>query len=196
MKNKRNVLIAFILICCLCLSIGYAALADDLYVNGNAAVKVVSGDNEEDTDFETNFENEVYWLSASATKENNAVTDFSHEISTDKDTLTVSILDGAFTAEDEVIIITAIIKNDSDDYLAKVSVTTDANADISDTEHFNYQTYWAETQPTGTVKNTDGTVTIPEGGSAYVCYEVELDVAPITNATATFSAQYHAEAVQ
>ena len=42
MKNKRNVLIAFILICCLCLSIGYAALTDILYIDGNASVNVVS----------------------------------------------------------------------------------------------------------------------------------------------------------
>ena len=76
MKNKRNVLIAFILICCLCLSIGYAALTDTLIINGNVSVNAAHEGEEPTTPVEKSFDEDLGWtkviLTSSTSVSNNA----------------------------------------------------------------------------------------------------------------------------
>lgn len=62
MKNKRNVLLAFLVVCFLCLGIGYAALTDVLTINGTVNVDVVGDpDDPADTPIEELFDESLGW---------------------------------------------------------------------------------------------------------------------------------------
>lgn len=189
MKNKRNVLIAFILICCLCLSIGYAALTDTLYVDGKASVSVLG--NEDDpttpnTPFEEKFAEEIYWSSANG--ETNVTCERVAEGSdkaasigvSDKtdsaekpDVLLITVPAGVLTSEGDSTTITATVKNDSDYNInATLSAVTENN------QYLDIVWNWADGYD----------ATIDEGATANVIITVTLTTAPTTDITdATFS---------
>ena len=53
MKNRKRVIVAFVMVAALCLGIGYAALNDSLYATGNLAVNKGDAQNE--------FKNDVFF---------------------------------------------------------------------------------------------------------------------------------------
>jgi len=149
MKNKRNVLIAFILVCCLCLSIGYAALADDLYIDGSASVTVLSNDPDDsnDTETEKEFKEDVYFVNFGATQNPdanyvivNSAKD-ADDTDTKPDALTVTIPGDVLSPENPTIVLNAAIKNDSTDYGA--SVTLPAGGKTTG-KNFSYAITWAD----------------------------------------------------
>lgn len=186
MKNKRNVLIAFILICCLCLSIGYAALTDTLYVQGTATVNVLSEGDEPTTPFEKKFMEEIYWsdakpaentVTATRTTEAESKIDGANDTldsATKPDALLITIPAEVLTVEGDSTTITATVKNDSDYNInAVLSAVTD-----NDTSNY-YTITWAWAN--------NGTGAINQGATADVTITVTLTKAPITDTTATFN---------
>lgn len=185
MKSKRNVLIAFVLICCLCLSIGYAALTDTLYVDGKASVNVVSDDDKTedptapDTPWEEAFNEDVYFKNSSST----AAVIGDDTDGDANDLLTITVPDGAITPTNRTVTYTVDIMNDSSDYDAQVTLKTPA-----DTTNFTYNIKWTD--------NTTGAKTIDCNGSANVTITITLKTTPTADITnEAFSVTFNAEAV-
>ena len=176
MKNKRNVLIAFILICCLCLSIGYAALTDTLYVDGKANVNVLGNEtdpNTPDTPFEQKFADEIYWSAASCAdttvtcervaEDNGIGVAGTTDSAAKPDVLMITIPDGVLTSEDDSTTITATVTNGSDYNInAVLSVVTENN------QYLDITWDWADGYD----------ATIDEGATANVVITVTLTTAP------------------
>lgn len=172
MKNKRNVLIAFILICCLCLSIGYAALADDLYVDGDATLKVLSADGEDPTPWEEDFMEGIKFTEV--TKQSNDVTaTIGNETNPGtgddglNDLLTISVPGGVLTPDNRSTTITATITNSSQ-YAARIT-----SADINATYTNTYFTV------TAAVPNDSATLTA-KGGTTTLTITVAIKDSALT----------------
>ena len=189
MKNKRNVLIAFILICCLCLSIGYAALTDTLNVNGTVGVNVLSDDTTDDNDtpnddtndktaWETDFDADVHFANASGV---GAVIN-----ANDNDILTITVPTNAIKPNNRTVTYTVDIVNESTDYDANITL-----AQINANGDFVYDVKWTngDAQPATIAKKTGDTdssknvtITITYNGSptadvAAVSFNVDFSVA-------------------
>ncbi len=128
MKNKRNAIIAFLLVAVLCLGIGYASVSDNLYINGTMDVDVDSGD------FNTEFDADVYFSNVSIAGTANLTGENSAELVTAvigdedpagaDDIITVNVENGAFTAQNQTIVLTATVKNANATQSADVTVAT------------------------------------------------------------------------
>ena len=182
MKNKRNVLIAFILICCLCLSIGYAAVTDILTINGTAGVLIDNpnnDDNPEDnpTPFEENFDAN---LGFSESKAASASEGAKMEDKTDAslyanltDTVSFAISDMKKAGDTATITYTITNKNEYAATIAEFKVTN------------SNEKYTVAYVPSAT--------TIPAGGSIDVVVTVTLT--ELDSLGASFQMQYKASAV-
>ena len=182
MKNKRNVLIAFILICCLCLSIGYAAVTDILTINGTAGVLIDNPNNDgtpevNPTPFEENFDAN---LGFSASKDASATDGAKMEDKTDAsvyaslgDTVSFAISD--LKAAGDTATITYTITNNNE-YAATIEEITNTNSNAK---------YTVTYAPSAT--------TIPAGGSIDVVVTVTLTA--LDSEGASFQLQYKASAV-
>ena len=188
MKNKRNVLIAFILICCLCLSIGYAALTDTLYIDGKVSLNVVSDPANPDdptTPFEEDFNNDVHFTNSS-----NATVAV---IGTDKDSdaqdlLTITVPDNAFSPTVKTVSYTVDIINESTDYDASVELN-EAGTGKTSGKNFSYEVKWTD--------GTTGAKTIAKNnGTANVTITITLITTPTQDIpNETFAVTYTATAV-
>jgi len=179
MKNKRNVIIAFILICCLCLSIGYAALTDTLYVTASVGANVTSTGEEPETPFEEDFNADVYFKNSSDTA---AV--ISQDTDGDaNDLLTITVPADAIKPTAKSITYTVDIMNDSSDYKAEVTLNTPA-----DTTNFTYEIKWTD--------GTTGAKTINCNDKANVTIIITLKTTPTEDvATESFNVTFAAKAV-
>ncbi len=126
MKNKRNVIVAFLLVAALCLGIGYAAITDDLYVAGTL--------NAQSNDFTDDVNDDIYFTTAAisttstADSTNNKATAV---IGADKnehanDQLTITVSDSAFTAQDQTLVVTVKVHNANTAQTASVAFGTPA----------------------------------------------------------------------
>lgn len=139
MKNRKKVVIALLLVCALCLGIGYAAVTDKLFVNGTVSVSP--------------FAYNVYF--ANATCDNSGVTvsiadedDAADHMGHD-DKLTISVDNTVLGVAGDKVIVSVDIKNDNTDYNAVVTLD-----DTTSTEPGLYKVTcaWAEGS-TGTIAN-------------------------------------------
>lgn len=186
MKNKRNVLIAFILVCCLCLSIGYAALVDDLYIDGKVSVAAPSNDNNDtnDTPIEKEFKDDVYFTDFNIDANKGYVTVNTSKDNDDTDTqpdaLLVTIPGDVLTPEKPTISFTTNIINDSTDYGASI-VLNGGTGNTSGGGNFSYKVEWTDaTQLTNgamvlAAKGTDANAT---ANKASVTITVTLTTTP------------------
>ena len=187
MKNKRNVFIAFILICCLCLSIGYAALTDTLYVNGTVNLDLdgsgttdPDAGGEEETPWEEAFDADVYFVDIDAEQ---AVTKVSADTNGDTDDLlTITVPDDVFTPDNKTATYKVKIKNNSDEYAAKITLNNPAA-----TANFSYVCKWSD----------DSTnVTLQPGADKEVSVIITLTTNPTADINAeAFNVTFNAEAV-
>ena len=188
MKNKRNVLIAFILICCLCLSIGYAALTDTLYIDGKASVNVVSDPADPldpTTPFEEDFNNDVHFTNSSNTSV--AVIEEDQDGNAN-DLLTITVPDNAFSPENKTVTYYVDIINESTDYDAKVKLNESGTGETSG-NNFSYEVKWTD--------GTTGEKTIAKNdGIANVTITITLITTPTEDIpTEIFAVTYTATAV-
>ncbi len=105
MKNRKNILIAFVLIAALCVGVGFAATTDLLNVDGKLNVDI--------TDIENAFDVSVDFKSvAVADTSTGDKTKVSANVdSSDPDVINVKIDKGAFNVVDETIVLTCTIEN-------------------------------------------------------------------------------------
>jgi hypothetical protein len=177
MKNKRTVVVAFLLVAAMLLGVGYAALTDTLTIIGNAHIDV-------DTANKT-FDEKVYFSDAKATSTTGT--------GTTADIASYSTDDATFTANKlavvgEKSVFTFTITNDSNvDAIISVAATKlsgDTNPSNSNTEKFTVDYSYP-----------DGMNIAKQGGTIDVVVTVTVKE-PVTSATsATFGIELTATSV-
>ena len=177
MKNRKFIVVAFLIVAVMLLGVGYAALTDTLTIIGNAHIDV-------DTANKT-FDEKVYFSDAKASS--------STGTGTTADVVSYSSDDATYTANrlatvGETSVFTFTIKNDSN-VDAEISVNTtklsgDANPSNSNSDKFTV----AYSYP-------DGTTIAKNGGTIDVVVTVTV-AEPVTSATsATFGIELTATSV-
>ena len=128
MKNRRNVVIAFMIVAVMLLGIGYAALSDTLDITGSADVNQSAA--------EEAFNEDVYFSAAVANEVGNTAS--VNADNNDKASFTAATLKG----KGDKVTFTFTIKNDGD--VAAV-VTPKLNASLGNTnpEYFSITSDWA-----------------------------------------------------
>lgn len=177
MKNRKFVVVAFLVVAAMLLGIGYAALTDTLTIIGNAHIDY-------DVANKT-FDERVYFSAAEATS--------STGTGTVADTASYNLDDATFTANklalvNEESVFTFTIKNesnvDAEITVADKKLSGADNPSNSNTEIFEV-----------TYEYPDGTIIAKQGGTIDVVVTVKVKV-PVTAATsATFGIELTATSV-
>ena len=127
MRNRRNVIIAFLLVAVLCLGVGYAAITDTLNITANVDLNTAN-----DGPLNEEFDTDVYFVNpavkADATTNTLAEGDVTLALSTDKDTLTITVSEAVFTKVTDTLVVTVDVKNDSTVQDANIAIGTENNA--------------------------------------------------------------------
>lgn len=169
MKNRKTVIVAFLLVAAMLLGVGYAALSDDLYVNGTLKL---DADKLADT-----YDKEVYFTDAN--KETTGTTNVEDTISIGADTNgdandKVTFEVNSLKTVGEKATFTFKIQNDNDFAVTATPTTTFTNA------YFTVEGPEAVTVPANSSVGVTVTVTlkaIPTDGSAQsVTYELTYNV--------------------
>ena len=93
MKNRKTIIVAFLLVAALCLGIGYAALTDELSVKGVANVESVAA--------QTAFDVDVYFDS-SYEQPQGSICSVAYESGTVPDAVTITVTEGVGVVGDTV----------------------------------------------------------------------------------------------
>ena len=127
MKNRRNVVIAFMIVAVMLLGIGYAALSDTLDITGSADVNQSAA--------EEAFNEDVYFSAAAANETGNTAS--VNADNNDKASFTAATLKG----KGDKVTFTFTIKNDGD---VDANVTPKLNATLgnTNTEYFTISSDW------------------------------------------------------
>lgn len=184
MKKRRFGIVAFMCVAILCLGIGFAALTDDLFIDGTLNWSAEAAQKE--------FNQNVYF-SAAAVDSSSTITDTTKvttAIAADKnsdanDKVTINVAADAFTVVGQKAVIVATIKNDSN-LEAAIAVNTaegsltslpEAGDAFAVTYVINDATIAAktgETASTGTVTITIELKKIPDGAINNAAFAIEL----------------------
>ena len=177
MKNRKTVIVAFLLIAVMLLGIGYAALTDTLTIIGNAHIDIGAANN--------SFDEKVYFSAAEATSTTGT--------GATADVVSFNADDATFTAnklavKGEKSVFTFTIKNDSN-VDAKVTVNPTKLSGVDNPSNSNTDKF------TVSYDLSSDTIT-SNGGTITVTVTVEV-VNPITSATsATFGIEYTVTTVE
>lgn len=160
MKNRRNVVVAFLLIAVMLLGVGYAALTDVLDITGSADVNQSAA--------EEAFNEDVYFTAAVANQTGNTAS--VNADNKDKASFTANTLKG----KDDVVTFTFTIVNEGD-VAADVTPTLNATAGNTKPEYFEITSDW------------DGaTKTLASGGSLTYTVTVKLLQTPTESVSGSF----------
>ena len=128
MKNRRNIIVAFLLCACLIVGVGYAALTDTLDITGSADVNQSAA--------EEAFNEDIFFSAAVANQTGNTAS--VNADNNDKASFTAATLKG----KGDKVTFTFTIKNDGD---VNAEVTPKLNATLGNTnpEYFSIASDWA-----------------------------------------------------
>ena len=170
MKNRRNIIVAFLLCACLIVGVGYASLTDVLDITGSADVNL--------TDLEKEYENEIYF-SAAVANDGAPNTASVNADNNDKASFSAKSL----LHKGETTSFTFTITNDSQ---YDVNVTPKLNATLGNTNttYFDITSDW-----------NGATKTIPAGQTATYTLTVELLEDPTEAVSGSFLVELVATAV-
>lgn len=161
MKNRKSVIVAFLLVATLLLGVGYAALTDELTINGTAKVDA--------TKAEEVWEAKVYFSASEVTSSTGSGTT-ADTVSHTADAATFAV--NKLALKDEKVVFTYTIKNDSDvDAVISVKSTSETDTLEKFTVAYAY--------PNG--------MTIAAGQSITVTVTVTLDENIVDTTEASFS---------
>ena len=127
MKNRKNVVVAFLLVAVMLLSVGYAALTDVLDITGSADVNQSAA--------EEAFNEDIYFSAAVANETGNTAS--VNQDNKDKASFTANTLKG----KDDTVTFTFTIQNDGD-VAADVTPTLNAAAGNTKPEFFEITSDW------------------------------------------------------
>ena len=187
MKNRKKVVVALLLVAVLCLGVGYAALTDNLLVNGNVSVK-------KNADAEEQFAKDVYFSGTPTVTYNTTGTSsgvtavIGNESAADTDAndlLTITVPDTVLVAAGDKLTVKATITNDSADYRANVAL---ANGTSTTAGLYSVTCAWVDS-------GFDGV--IAKNGTSDVNITIELLKTPTEDiAGDTFSITFVATSVE
>lgn len=121
MKNRKNIVIVFLLVASLCLSVGFAALTDTLNINGTINV---SGDNDSNDAAAKEWDADVSFSNVVKTSTYGNADDSKYTVAIDtttKDVLTVNLESGCLSVKGDSVTFTVTIQNNSEDYAADIT---------------------------------------------------------------------------
>jgi uncharacterized protein with beta-barrel porin domain len=162
MKNRRNIIVAFLLCACLIVGVGYANLTTNLMLKGNAKIDSTLAENV--------FDAAIIWSGAEVVSSTTGATEkVEATIDASNDTITI-VADGLDT-KGEIITVTCTMKNKSTDTDATVVIPqTTLNGDASPYISVIRTNYNVE----GTVVNPGDTIELGKGESANIVITFEL----------------------
>ena len=168
MKNRKTVVVAFLLVAVMLLGVGYAALTDTLTIIGNAHIDLEVANH--------TFDERIYFSDAKATSTTGTGTKDDVASYTDDDaTYTVNKL----AVVNQKSVFTFTIKNDSN-VDAEITVASTKLSGAANPSNSNADTFKV------TYAYPDGTTIAKQGGTITVTVTVEL-IKSVTSATsATF----------
>ncbi len=131
MLKRNKFLVIFLVLTVVCASIGFAAVADDLFVKGTASIDVSAADSE--------FEADVYFESvtsvvASNTSQNPSLSAEVDSSDGTKDTIALNIPSTAWGSVGDTVTLTAVVTNKNDlaaDLTIALADDTDNKVDMS-----------------------------------------------------------------
>lgn len=171
MKNRKTVVVAFLLVAAMLLGVGYAALTDTLTLDGRVTIDMNQAG--------VNFDEKIYWSAAKITESTNTSAE---DVITGQGTDDLNFTLHSLATKGDVVKMTCTIKNESN---VRVKITVNEPTMAEDYGKFSC-TYEYE--------NDD--MTIPAGGTMDV-YVVVTVANPVTSAaTATFGISYVVETAE
>lgn len=174
MKNRKTVVVAFLLVAAMLLGVGYATLSDQLFVNGTAGVDA--------DDSQEAFEGDVYFSKVISGEGCEAIIDETAD--TSKDTGKITVAAGALKEVGDEVIATYTIKSESDlDVLVSLPTKADGTIENSNETYFSVTPSW------------DGDKTLPAGGTIDVTITVKLIKTAVADQSVTFKLTFNAETV-
>ena len=165
MRNRKSIIVTFMLVACLLMAVGFAALSDTLNIEGDAEVSHQNAVNA--------FDDDVYFSAVSSGS------GYTAEILTtnnDKGNFTVTGLEG----KDDTVSITFTVKNDNE--FAVYATVDPTNTATTNTEYFECTTN------VGTA-----TFTVPAQGTYDVVVTVKLLKTPQLEEDQTISGTFDIE---
>ena len=173
MKKRRTLIISLLLVAALALGVGYAALADDLFVTGTAGIKA---ENAEDA-----FAADVYFTKAVMSAEKGTAKIVNDDNGEAADKVTIEVNENALSGAGDSVICAIEISNVGD-LAAKVKLGAIA---VSNTEYFQVTTSWGN--------NT--TQDLAAGGTLDLTVTITVLKTPTVDVDTTFTISMTAEAV-
>lgn len=178
MKNRRTVVVAFLMVAVLLLGVGYAALTDTLTIIGNAHIDIVAAEN--------TFDEKIYFSAHEATS--------STGTGTVADTANHTADDATFTANklalvNEESVFTFTIKNDSNVDATVTAKPTKLSGAVNPSNS-NEQKF------TVTYTYPDGTTVAALGGEIRVVVTVKVKESVTAATSATFGIELTATTVE
>ena len=174
MKKNRTLIISLLLIAALALGIGYAALADDLFIEGSAQIK---SDNAENS-----FAADVYFTKAVMSAEKGTAVIGNDDNGEASDNVTLTVNENALGGKGDSVICTLEISNVGD---LDATVTIDAITTSND-EYFSVTTSWGDTT----------TRTLAAGATLDLVVTIAVDKTPTTDVSTTFEIGMTATAIE
>ncbi len=172
MKKRRIVIASFLFLAVLVMSIGFAALTDNLFIKGEATLATTSA--------QSNFDDDVFFTEVSKVESTGSNTgeDTVAIGQTDNDSATFKIM--TLGNKDEYVTFKFTIRNNSEEFDAIISLDSGFPT-TTDSTHFAI-TYSIEAN----VSN-EGPITCDSGDTVDVYVTVRLLSSPAENQTAAFN---------
>ena len=176
MRNRKNVIVAFVLVAVMLMAVGFAALSDNLVLDGEAIIGTSAAN--------TAFDEDVYFSAYEinpATRPDRTADEVTFSNENDSATYKVNSLG----IKGETVTFKFTIKNDSEDFDAKITIdgaATNNNTDAFDVEYFY-----------GTADNASAdNAVVPAGGTYDIFVKVTLKVEPSERLSGSFYMSYTA----
>lgn len=170
MKNRKHVVVAFLLVAAMLLGIGYAALTDVLDITGSADVNQSAA--------EEAFNEDIYFSAAVANQDGNTAR--VNDDNKDKASFTANTLKG----KDDYVTFTFTIKNDGD-VDAEITPTLNATTGNTKPDYFEITSDW-----------NGGSKTLEAGGSQTYTVTVKLTQTPTETISGSFLIELTAVSVE
>lgn len=167
MKNRRTIIVAFLLVAAMTIGIGFANLIDTLTATGSATIK--------QADAQEEFDKKVYFQSASA------VDGATGEATFTADTATLTVKDGGLKDEDSPAVSFFLeIKNDTD-----LTVYITPETVVTNETNFDVALQYAGIN--------NGYATIAPGSTMDVSVTVNCVLTPTADASTTFTVTFNVD---
>ena len=187
MKNRKIVVVAFLLISVMLLGVGYAELTDALEINGTVKADTSVS--------QTDFDDDVYFSNTSVVTDSTG-NKAASQILEGRDSATITA--NHFTTKNQIVKVKFTINNDSTDFNAVVTPgvaieTGNVSVDNGEADHdpiFTVSWAWNE-------EGTDvAEATIAAGQSKDLWVTIVLNETPIEEHEASFTVGFGVEAVE